>query len=291
MSFIFIRLWFAFARLPFWLYRLLAVFLCVCLTGVVLVFGAERRHVAWVNLKLCFPGTSNTRRVVWCVQHVYCYLRTFLDRGWLWRGNPQVVTRRVLIENPQRLAKLVGNNQPTLFLVPHFLGLDAAWSRLCLETDMVTMYSNQKNPALNAAILAGRSAYGQPLLLPRQAGVRPLLAAMKQGRPLYYLPDMDFGPKESLFVPFFGVQAATVPAVSRLARLLGAQVVLVTTRFYRGRYLVHIHEPLASFPLPTDAESTRVVNRLVETLVLQNPAQYLWTHKRLNPSGGEPPVY
>lgn len=235
--------------------------------------------VTLTNLKLCFPHVSSSARVVWGVKHMYFYLRTFLDRAWLWDGQSSAVQDRVRIENPQALAMLE-DGLPTIFLAPHFLGLDAAWSRLCLEIDMVTMYSNQKNLVLNSFILTGRSKFGQPLLLSRQQGVRPLVAAMKQGRPLYYLPDMDFGERDSVFVSFFGVQAATVTAVARLSKLLKARVVPITTRYESGRYSVRIHPPLDNFPLENEEVSTQHINHCIENWVKDNVTQYLWLHKR-----------
>lgn len=239
----------------------------------------ERRMVALTNLSLCFPDSSVAQRIRWALAHIYFYLRTFLDRAWLWSGDEKVVRDRVRIENPEALA-ILDESRPTIFLAPHFLGLDAAWSRLCLEINMVTMYSNQKNPVLNSLILQGRSKFGDQLLLSRQQGVRPLLAAMKKGRPLYYLPDMDFGERDSVFVNFFGVKAATVTAVARLSKLLQAQVVPVTTKYYNGRYSIHIHEPLLNFPLDDDTDSTQVMNHHIESWVKDNIAQYLWLHKR-----------
>lgn len=279
MTRILLSTWFALGRLPFPMYRVASTSIAGVLTVLVVLFAHERRRVTLTNLRLCFPHFSALKPFHWCVQHIYFYLRTFLDRAWLWDGDALKVRERVLIENPDALACLQ-TGQPTIFLAPHFLGLDAAWSRLCLEVDMVTMYSNQKNPVLNDMILKGRSQYGQPLLLSRQQGIRPLIAAVKQGRPLYYLPDMDFGERDSVFVDFFGVKAATVTAVSRLSKMLKAQVVPVTTRYSNGRYHVHIHAPFADYPLDDEAESTQVMNHHIEAWVMRNIPQYLWLHKR-----------
>ena len=247
--------------------------------------------VTLTNLSLCFPESSLGQRIRWAFSHIYYYLRTFLDRAWLWSGNEVLVRDRVRISNPEALGVLQ-HGTPTIFLAPHFLGLDAAWSRLCLEVDMVTMYSNQKNPVLNDLILKGRSKFGDQLLLSRQQGVRPLLAAMKKGRPLYYLPDMDFGERDSVFVDFFGSKAATVTAVARLAKLLKAQVVPVTTVYSNGRYTIQIHDKLPDFPLDDDTESTQVMNHHIESWVKDNIPQYLWLHKRFKTRpAGESRIY
>jgi len=286
MTHILIGVWFALGRLPFGLYRATSSILSAFLALVLFAFARERRMVALTNLTLCFPKVSVSRRIVWTIQHIYFYLRTFLDRAWLWSGNASTVRDRVRIENPEALAALK-DGPPTIFLAPHFLGLDAAWSRLCLEVDMVTMYSNQKNPVLNDLILHGRSKFGNQLLLSRQQGVRPLLAAMKKGRPLYYLPDMDFGERDSVFVTFFGVKAATVTAVARLSKMLQAQVVPVTTVYSNGRYSIRIHDALPDFPLEDDVRSTQAMNHHIESWVKDNIPQYLWLHKRFKtrPSG------
>lgn len=275
-----IAIWFRFARLPFVLYRIVSGLLCLFLALGVFIFGAERRKVLFTNLALCFPNVSRLQRWIWAGQHIYLYLRTFLDRGWLWAGDAGLVRERVHIENPQALRRLQLGGKPTIFLAPHFLGLDAAWSRLSLDINMVTMYSNQKNEQLNQVMLEGRKKYGNQKLLSRQEGVRSLVKAMKKGCPLYYLPDMDFGERDSVFVKFFGVQAATVTAVSRLSRLLDAQVVPVLTRFDKGTYRVSVLEPIEPFPLGSDTESTQKVNSCIEKWVQVNVPQYLWTHKR-----------
>ncbi|HEX4879382.1 MAG TPA: hypothetical protein VFV39_06010 [Limnobacter sp.] len=279
MTRLLVAVWFALGRLPFGLYRALSSVLAAVLAVFVFLLARERRQVTLINLKLCFPQVSNSARAVWAFQHMYFYLRTFLDRAWLWDGGGDVVRQRVRILNPEALSVL-SDGQATIFLAPHFLGLDAAWSRLCMEVDMVTMYSNQKNPHLNNLILAGRSKFGNPLLLSRQQGVRPLVAAMKQGRPLYYLPDMDFGERDSVFVSFFGVQAATVTAVARLSKLLKAKVVPVTTRYASGCYEVLIHPPLQNFQSNDETSATQQINHCIEEWVKDNVTQYLWLHKR-----------
>lgn len=271
--------WFAFARLPFPIFRVLACALAAILAILVFVCVPERRHVTLANLRLCFPQASRLQRVAWCVQHLYLYLRTFLDRAWLWNGSLKQLFGRVEIVNPQAL-DVLDHGRVTILLAPHFLGLDAAWSRLSASVNMVTMYSNQKNPILNDVVRKGRERFGQQLLLSRQQGVRPLMQAMKSGRPLYYLPDMDFGDRDSVFVTFFGIPAATVTAVSRLSRLLNAQVIPVTTQFKRGKYFITLHPPLDNLSRENDTESTQAINHHIEAWVAKNRAQYLWLHKR-----------
>lgn len=126
----------------------------------------------------------------------------------------------------------------------------------------------------------GRIRFNEVLLLSRQDGMRKIVKALKDGYPFYYLPDMDFGPKESIFVPFFGVQTATIPALSRLVRLTGARVVPVITRQVPDGYEVELMAPWADFPGESVEADTAFMNRFIESQVLQMPEQYFWLHKR-----------
>ena len=122
--------------------------------------------------------------------------------------------------------------------------------------------------------------FGEPILVTRQQGLRPVLKALKQMKPFYYLPDMDFGPKESIFSPFFGVPAATIPALSRLVRLTGARVIPCITRQVADGYEVELQPAWTDFPGASVEADTEFMNRFIESEVLKMPEQYFWLHKR-----------
>jgi len=114
-------------------------------------------------------------------------------------------------------------------------------------------------------------------------GVRAAIQAMRRDkRPFYYLPDLDHGPRDAVFVPFFGVPAATVPGLSRIARLAGAKVLPCVTRMLPGGggYVVRIEPPWADFPTDDVEADTRRMNAYIEKVALEMPEQYLWMHKR-----------
>jgi KDO2-lipid IV(A) lauroyltransferase len=145
---------------------------------------------------------------------------------------------------------LLDAGRPVLMLAPHFVGLDAGGVAIAMRFNSASIYAVQSNPVFDRLLLRGRQRFGDQLLLSRQESVRASVRAMKAGRPLYYLPDMDFGKRDSIFVPFFGVQTATVPGLSRLARLAGAVVVPCVTRLLPGGegYAVTVGEPWQDFP-------------------------------------------
>lgn len=239
---------------------------------------AERRRVARINLQKCFAAMDPAARERLARAHFRALARSLLDRGVLWWAPRARIERMVRIEGLERLRALAG--RPVILLAPHFVGLDAGFTRLACEADMVSIYANQKNPLFARLLMRGRTRFGRQRLLSRQEGIRAALAAIREGRPFYYLPDLDYGPRGALFVPFFGVAAATTPGLARLARLTGAAVLPCVTRMQRDGYVLTIEPAWDNFPTADVAADTRRMNAYIERRVLEMPEQYLWMHKR-----------
>jgi KDO2-lipid IV(A) lauroyltransferase len=153
--------------------------------------------------------------------------------------------------------------------------------RLSLEHGLVAMYTHQKNRVFEKQMNGGRLRFGNSALVSRQEGMRKALKVMKAGHFFHYSPDMDYGPKDSVFVPFFGVQTATIPVLARMARITGATVIPMVTRMVDGGYVATVGEPWADFPgSASDEENARRLNAFIEVEVLKSPEQYYWLHKR-----------
>jgi len=255
-------------------------------------FGRERRRVCLINLARCLPQLSQRERDALARRHFQAFARSFLERGILWWGSPARIRQLVRIEGMEHFDAVRGG--PVILLAPHFIGLDMGGARLAMEFDMVSIYSKQKNDVFDAVLYAGRIRFGRLTLLSRQAGVRPALRAMQAGRPFYYLPDMDYGQRDTIFAPFFGVEAATITGVSRLARLAGARVLPCVTRMFpRGEgYVVRFLPAWENYPGASIEADTWRMNAFVEEQIREMPEQYLWVHKRFKTRpAGEAPWY
>lgn len=249
-----------------------------------------RRRVTLVNLRLCFPQLSERERRRLGHAHFRAFARSILERFIVWRGPPQRIRTLVRIEHLDRLYAHLG--RPLIILAPHFVGLDAGGLRLAMEHDFVTMYQRQRNPVLDAVMRAGRERFGNAVVLSRQDGVRAALRLVRRGRPFYYLPDMDLGARDAVFVPFFGVPAATVTGTARLAALSGATVLPFVTRMTPDGYVGRFDPPWQDFPGPDEVEATRRMNAYIEDCVRACPEQYHWTHRRFKTRPpGEPSPY
>ena len=246
---------------------------------VLFVLAAPRRRVALRNLALCFPHEPEATRRRWARQSFVAFCQSWLDRSWLWFAARETVLSRVRLTGA--LEELEGD-APTIIFAPHFYGMDAGGSALTLHTPraFTSIFSTHPDPAVDAWFRQGRQRFGDVRMLNRKEGVKPILSNLRKGGLLYLLADMDFGRNDSLFVPFFGVPAATVPSLPRFARLGRAKVIGMATRLVPGGYVAEITPAWEHYPTDDVAADTAEMNRRLEEWVRPEPGQYYWVHKR-----------
>lgn len=250
--------------------------------SVLFVVVRSRRHITLTNLKLCLPHLSEAERLQIARAHFQGYTRSILERGILWWASPARLRRLIQIEPSVPLQQIA--QHPTILLCPHFVCLEVAGVAITMATPACSIYTRQRNKMFDAALRKGRLRFTADAsnLLARDAGVKPIMRAMKSGRPFLMLPDMDFGARESVFVPFFGIPAATLTAPARLSSATQGQVIPVVTRFlpnYQG-WKVIFYPPWDDYPGADLNAATRHMNEFIEARVLEAPAEYFWSHKR-----------
>ncbi len=262
------------------------------LGGLLHAVVASRRRVAATNLALCFPHWSEAQRAQAVRDHFRVFAQAWLDRSWLWHGSPDLVRRRVRLLGD--LSVLQNATQPVVVFAPHFVGLDVGWTMLAMSVDrpLTTIYTQQSNVQVDRWVERGRSRWGRVRLFRREAGVKAIISALRQGEALYLLPDMNFGTEESVFVPFYGVSAATVPSLSRFAQLGRARVVPVITRLTPEGYDVEVLPAWDDYPTGDPLADTATMNRRLEQMIDTMPTQYYWVHQRFKSRPpGESGVY
>ncbi len=239
----------------------------------------SRRRVAEINLTLCFPEHSRQQIRQLARQNFVYYMQALLDRGWLWHGSAVTTLRRLKITGA---VELLQNDEPVVLFVPHFVGLDAGNTAFTqqIPRKLITIYTNQANKTIDAWILKRRARFGNIRLFGRIAGVKDIIAALRSGEMLGILPDMGFGPEESIVVPFYGIPTYTVPSLHRFARLGRAKVVPVLNRMTDYGYEVQVLPAWKSFPSNSAEADTALMNKELEGYIKTMPAQYFWVHKR-----------
>ena len=255
------------------------------------ILAAPRRKIALRNLELCFPEVPAAQRRAWAKETFVVFCQTFIDRSWLWFGSEALVRSRVQLTGA--LHELEGDTA-TIVFAPHFYSMDAGGLALPLNTprEFTSIFATNPDPVLDAWFMAGRQRFGKVRMLNRADGVKPIIQCLRKGGLLYLLPDMDFGPKESIFVPSFGQQAATIPSLSRFARLGRAKVLGMYTRMTPTGYVAEITPAWQNFPTEDVAADTTRMNRELESYINTMPGQYYWVHKRFKTRPeGQPSLY
>lgn len=240
----------------------------------------SRRHIALTNLCLCLPRLSEAERRKLARRHFQAYARSVLERGILWWGSAARLQRLVVFEPGVPLQDFKAG--PVILLCPHFVCLDVAGAAIAMHTPGCSIYTSQRNRAFDQALRRGRSRFHPVRLFSRSEGIKPILRAMRERLPFFMLPDMDFGLRESEFVPFFGVSAATLTAPARIAAATQAKVIPVVATFlprYRG-WKVKFYPAWENYPGDDIIAATRRMNAFIEERVLEAPAEYFWAHKR-----------
>jgi Kdo2-lipid IVA lauroyltransferase/acyltransferase len=254
--------------------------------------AGSRRRIALRNLELCFPEWSEERRHALVREHFRWLGRSILERGLLWHAPVARLQRLIRVEGDVQLAER--SERPVMWLVPHFMGLDVAGvaTQIFQQQQVASIYQEQSDPVMDAAIRRGRLRFNQGEVFPRSDSARPLLRAIRRRWAFFNLPDMDFGVRDAAFVPFFGVPAATLLAPSRMARALDMLVQPVVAEMLPGGagYVVRFEAPWRDFPSDDALADTARMNRWIEDEIRRNPAQYLWVHKRFKtrPEGAAP---
>ena len=263
-----------------------------CLGGVMYRLASSRRKIAARNLELCFPQMPAAEREALLKENFASTGITFFEMAIAWWWPAERLRRLGSIEGLEHLRQAEADGQGVILMALHFTTLEMGGGLLGMAQNMYGMYRPHKNPLFDYVQRRGRE---QRLLgVIGRDDVRGMLKLLRAGGVVWYAPDQDYGAQRSVFVPLFGVPAATVTATSKFARMGRAQVIPFTQqRLPDGQgYRLVIHPPLADFPTDSEEADCLRVNQWIEQAISQCPEQYLWAHRRFKTRPeGEPKLY
>jgi KDO2-lipid IV(A) lauroyltransferase len=248
------------------------------LGDLIFTYHGKRRRIVLTNLAWCFPDRDEAARREMARAYSRHMARTFIDYGVLWWGSERRLGRMLRLDGEENLRRCVEAGQPVILLTCHNAALDFGAAALTRFYPSVGLIKEARNPLIDWVMARGRTRF-QGILYRREQGMRPVVRAIRAGHAFYYLPDEDLGPENSVFVPFFGVETATITALSRLTRMCRAAVLPYTTCYNaeERRYVARIFPPLAAFPGEDEVADAARMNRELERLVRLAPEQYMWS--------------
>lgn len=257
-------------------------------------FARERRRIIETNLQLCFPQLSLPERQRLVQANFASMGIAFFEMAisWWW---PKARLRRLgQVEGLQYLQQAAAQGQGVILMAVHFTTLEVGANLLGQLHTIDGMYRQHKNALFDYVQRRGRERHNLDATAIEREDVRAMIKVLRAGRAIWYAPDQDYGRKQSIFLPLFGVTAATVTATSKFARLGRAQVVPFTQeRLADGAgYKLLIHPPLENFPGESEEADCLRINQWVEQAISACPEQYLWAHRRFKTRPeGEPKLY
>ena len=240
----------------------------------------ERKHICEVNLRLCFPELNARERLSLVRKTFVSNAIGLIEIAIAWHRDPSEYKERVRATGLENLEAALAQGKGVLLLCAHFTTLEFGGFLFNLFHKMDVMYRGNKNPLFDTAMYNGRIRH-YPSVLDRK-DIRGAMRSLKQGHILWYAPDQDYGAEHSVFVPFFGVEAATITAPGRFANFNNSAVVFYS--HYRNDdnsgYHLHFSPALENYPTGNREQDAIKINDLIEEAIRKQPDQYLWLHKR-----------
>lgn len=272
-----IGIWILVSQLPFRLLTVLAHALVPFLR-----LKKRRVHQARVNINLCFPHLTEAEKAALVKDTIFSTSMALVETGIAWFWPKWRLRRLFTIRGLEHIEQAQREGQGALLLSLHFTTLDIGSAMLGQYVDYDGLYNPHKNPVYDYLQKTRREAYCKNGIAISRDNIRTMIGQLRKGRMVWYAPDRDLGDKNALFVPFFGVPAATLTATAQLARLGRAKVIPFSQhRLENGRgYEVIIHPPFENYPTGDEYADARRVNEFMEQEILKSPSQYFWAQPR-----------
>lgn len=281
-----------FLRLLAYLPRVASAFIGARLGDLYRIADSKRRHVVDVNLRLCYPHMQDADRKDLVRTHFRRYGQTFVDMALIWWASKRFLRRYIRFQGLEHYDAERQHGRAVILLTGHFIAIDIGGPLISMHHKQIGLIKPVYNDVMDWVLGRGRIRFGSRMLL-RDQGMRQVVRSIKEGYGFSYVPDEDFGPEKSVFVPFLGTQAPTITAVSKLARMTKAAVLPCFVWRQPGNkgYLIDIRAPLENFPSGDDVVDAARVRKVLADAVNEHPEQYMWTFKffKTRPDGGPAP--
>lgn len=247
---------------------------------LMLKLAKRRRLIAETNLKLCFPEKSNSERKALLAKNFQLTALGLIESASTWFTDLNSRKKNTQITGLEHIDKALKKGKGVILLSFHMTTLEIGGALFCEHYKLWPMYKPNKNLLIETVMRQGRLRHAESLL--RRNDLRATVKALKSNKIVWYATDQNYGGKKAVFVPFFGIQAATITATTKFAKLTGATVVPFTQkRINDGKqFLLEIHPALENFPGTDEVEDATRINLFLENYLKENPADYMWLHQR-----------
>lgn len=268
-------------------------FLGCSLGRLAMRFMKRRVAVARRNLELCFPAMPDAEREALVVKNFESVGMGLFETGMAWFWPEWRVRRWLKTSGLEHIDKAKADQQGILLIGLHFLTLELGARTFGIFNPGIGVYRPNDNPLLDWLQTWGRMRSNKDML--DRSDVKGMIRALKNGEIIWYAPDHDYGPKASVFAPFFAVPDAATTRGSYMLIRAGKPAIIpfVPRRLPHAQGYELIILPDAQ-GMTTDSEeaTAAAMNQLLEHAILLAPEQYMWLHRRFKTRpAGSPSLY
>lgn len=253
----------------------------------------KRKHIASVNLKICFPHLSDAERLQLLKRTFDNFGAGLIETAMGWWSDENAIHKMTEYDGLQHLQSAFAEGRGVLLVGAHFSSLDLASKLLSQHFKTHAVYRAQKNQLVNHILINGRSS--SLLSLIDNQDSRKILRTIRAGEIVWFAPDHDMGERLSVYAPFFDHTAATLTITGRYAKMTGAPAIFYSHHRNpeNNGYRVRFKRLPEEFAQMDDLESATLVNQTIAEHILIDPAQYYWFHRRFKtqPSLPQAAVY
>lgn len=240
----------------------------------------RRRAIAKINISRCFPELNESQVNDLVRKNFESVGIAILETGLTWWSSENRIKPLAHIHGLEHINDAKQQGRAVLLLGAHFTCLEIGGRLLSMYQPTVNMYKKHHNRLFEAVMRKNRKKHIAGLI--QRHEVRTFVRTLNQGKVCWIAPDQDFGRKNTVFVPFMGVPAATLTATARIAKMSNAVVIpfFPTRRNDASGYDLTILPALDNFPSGDDIRDATRINQVLAEHVKQAPDQYLWLHRR-----------
>lgn len=259
---------------------------------LVLTLRPEALRIAKINLARCFPETSPRARERIARSSIQETAQLFAEAGILIHWPPARWMRLAVdVVGESLIQDALNRCQSVLVLVPHL----GNWEYLSLylgKYRITALYDPPRVRALDQPIRQARSRTGARLEPISRSGLRAVYKTLTGGGVAVVLPDQVPERSAGVYVDFFGTRALTMTLASRLIARTQPRVIVGAALRAPGGFVLRFVEADQSVRAEDPSVSAAAINRSIERLILDAPAQYQWGYKRFKrPPPGEADCY
>ena len=250
-----------------------------------LLYGVSphRKQIAEANIKLCFPDKSQIEIHDLVKDHFKNIGIGIFEIAIAWWSSDKTIENLKRSSKNLDIFKELDKEKGVLILIKHSTHVELDIRLMAKEIELGGMYKPQSNEVMNYLMIRARNKYVTGAIHNHQA--KKAIKWLNNGHKFLYAADQDYGEKNSQFIPFFGIDAATVTFPEKLSRS-GVKIVMANVSKNLEGFDLEFHE-IADYK--EEGSVLKEVNQFYEKYILKSPENFLWTHRRFKsrPQGQE----